>query len=169
MSQGSGKMKLTSTAFAHGSKIPMEYTADGQDRSPPLSWSGAPEGTKSFALICEDPDAPSPRRPAPNPWVHWVIYNIPANRTELPAGLPRDLDLPSVGGARQGKNSWPSGNIGYRGPAPPPGSGPHRYFFRLYALDTTLQLPAGATKDQLLKALQGHIIDQAEWMGIYER
>jgi Raf kinase inhibitor-like YbhB/YbcL family protein len=162
-------MKLTSPAFSHGARIPAEFTGDGADVSPPLQWQEVPEGTKSFGLICEDPDAPSPRRPAPQPWVHWVIYNIPGDCTSLPRGVPRVPELPSMAGARQGKNSWPSDNIGYRGPAPPKGSGTHRYFFRLYALDTVVNLPAKATKEELLQAIQGHILAEAVLMGTYER
>lgn len=167
--QGGHPMKLESSGFAQGATIPRQYTADGADRSPPLAWSDVPEGTKSFALICEDPDAPSPRRPAPTPWVHWVIYNIPADRTDLPEGVARHPEVPELGGARQGKNSWPSDNVGYRGPAPPPGSGTHRYFFRIYALDSLLNLPAGATKDELMRAMKGHILGQGECYGTYQR
>ncbi len=122
--KGTRKMKLESTAFAHQATIPKDYTGDGKDISPPLRWSDVPEGTREFALICDDPDAPSPRRPAPEPWVHWVIYGIPAEVRELPAGLPPKEKLQTPVAAVQGKNSW--GTIGYRGPSPPPGSGRHR-------------------------------------------
>lgn len=160
-------MKLESPAFAHQSPIPKDHTEDGKDISPPLQWSDPPEGTKEFALICDDPDAPSPRRPAPQPWVHWVIYGIPADVRELPAGVPPKEKLDSPAGARQGKNSW--GSIGYRGPAPPRGSGKHRYVFTLYALDQPVTLGPGATKAELLKAIEGHVLATAQWIGTYER
>ncbi|MCS7238887.1 MAG: YbhB/YbcL family Raf kinase inhibitor-like protein [Thermoguttaceae bacterium] len=160
-------MKLESPAFAHQSPIPKDHTEDGKDISPPLRWSNPPEATREFALICDDPDAPSPRRPAPQPWVHWVIYGIPANVRELPAGIPQKEKLDSPAGARQGKNSW--GTIGYRGPAPPRGSGTHRYVFTLYALDQPVNLGPGATKAELLKAMDGHILATAQWIGTYER
>src|SRR6266540_1402431 len=124
---------LTSTAFTDGAAIPVKYTCDGADVSPPLAWSGAPAGTKSFALICDDPDAPR------GTWVHWVLFNLPAQEKELAEGTPTSARLPNS--ARQGKNDF--GNIGYGGPAPPKGK-PHRYFFKLYALDQTLDLPEGA-------------------------
>ena len=162
-------MKLTSSEIKDGSRIANRFTADGEDLSPPLSWSGAPDETKSFALICDDPDAPSPRRPAAEPWVHWVIYNIPQNVSELPSAMKRVADSTNVPGARQGVNSWSSDNIGYRGPAPPPGSGKHRYVFKLYALDTALDLPAGATKRKLLDAMSGHIVAEAQLVGTFER
>jgi Raf kinase inhibitor-like YbhB/YbcL family protein len=162
-------MQLTSTAFDNGGVIDKRYTADGEDTSPPLAWSSAPAATKSFALICDDPDAPSPRNPAPEPWVHWVIYNIPAEAATLPAGIPRESQPQAVPGARQGINSWPSDNLGYRGPAPPPGSGKHRYVFQLYALDAALSLQAGATKKQLLEAISDHILAEGQLIGTYER
>jgi Raf kinase inhibitor-like YbhB/YbcL family protein len=162
-------MKLTSSQFAHGAEIPATFTVEGQDISPPLAWSDVPAQTRSFALICDDPDAPSPRRPAPEPWVHWVLFNIPADSTALAQAISQTAEPAEVQGARQGKNSWPDDNIGYRGPAPPPGSGRHRYFFKLYALDTTLELPAGATKQQLLAAMSGHLLGEGQLMGTYER
>jgi Raf kinase inhibitor-like YbhB/YbcL family protein len=162
-------MKLTSSEIKDGSRVANRFTADGEDLSPPLSWSGAPDETKSFALICDDPDAPSPRRPAAEPWVHWVIYNIPQNVSELPSAMKRVAESTNVPGARQGVNSWSSDNIGYRGPAPPPGSGKHRYVFKLYALDTVLDLPAGATKRKLLDAMSGHIVAEAQLVGTFER
>lgn len=165
--EGKPKMKLESPAFAHMSPIPKDHTEDGKDISPELRWSDPPAGTREFALICDDPDAPSPRRPAPQPWVHWVIYGIPADVRELPAGIPRQEKLEKPAGARQGKNSW--GTIGYRGPAPPRGSGRHRYVFTLYALDQAVALGPGATKTELLKAMEGHILATAEWIGTYER
>lgn len=162
-------MKLTSSEFADGATMKARYTIEGEDISPPLSWSDAPSGTSSFTLICDDPDAPNPKHPAAKPWVHWVIYNIPADATELPAGISRHEKPSAVAGAVQGANSWSSDNIGYRGPAPPEGSGPHRYFFKLFALDTTLDLPAGATKEQLSKAMAGHVLAAGQLVGICER
>lgn len=151
-------MHLTSSAFAEGATIPRQHTGDGADTSPALQWSGAPAGTKSFALICDDPDAPR------GTWVHWVLFNLPGDQQELPAGVPAEAEL--AGGARQGQNDF--GNLGYGGPAPPPGQ-PHRYFFKLYALDTLLHLPAGATKQQLEQALKGHTLAQGQLMGKYQR
>jgi Raf kinase inhibitor-like YbhB/YbcL family protein len=165
--KGGPQMKLESTAFRNQSPIPRDHTEDGRDVSPPLKWSDPPAGTKEFAIICDDPDAPSPRRPAPEPWVHWVIYGIPADVRELPAGIPAKEKLDTPRGAVQGKNSW--GTVGYRGPAPPRGSGRHRYVFTLYALDTSLGLAPGATKAQLLKAMEGHVLATAQWIGTYER
>jgi hypothetical protein len=162
-------MKLTSSGFEDGAKLDAKYTVEGQDISPPLSWSEVPSGTKSCALICDDPDAPNPLRPAAEPWVHWVIFNIPTDRSELSQGIGRALRPDELPGARQGKNSWPSNNVGYRGPAPPPGSGRHRYIFRIYALDAILELKAGATKQQLLEAMSGHILAEGQLVGIYER
>ncbi len=162
-------MKLESSGFKNGEKLDAKYTVEGQDVSPPLAWSSAPADTKSLALICDDPDAPSPRRPADEPWVHWIIFNIPADRSELPEGVHRDREPADVPTARQGVNSWSTGNLGYRGPAPPPGSGPHRYFFKIYALDKTLDLVAGATKKQLLAAMSGHVLGEGQLIGTYER
>lgn len=163
------KMKVTSSQFQHESQIPATYTVEGKDISPPLAWSDVPEKTRSFALICDDPDAPSPQRPAAEAWVHWVLFNVPADVTALPEGIPPVVEPDEVSGARQGKNSWPEDNIGYRGPAPPPGSGRHRYFFKLYALDTTLDLAAGTTKKELLAAMAGHVLAEGQLMGTYER
>jgi len=156
-------MKLTSSAFTEGQKIPKQYTGDGIDISPKLEWSDVPAKVKEFALIMDDPDAPMPK-----PWVHWVIYNIPGNTNGLPENLPRERELAKHGGMRQGANSWPLGNIGYRGPAPPRGK-PHRYFFKLYALDANLNLKHSMSKEQLLNAIKGHVIAEAQLMGTYER
>jgi Raf kinase inhibitor-like YbhB/YbcL family protein len=158
-------IEITSTAFQNGEAIPKQYTGEGQDLSPQLSWSGVPEGTKQLALICDDPDAPTPE-----PWVHWVIYNIPPDTTGLPEGVAKTIHLSDPPGAVQGKNSWPSGQtIGYRGPMPPPGHGVHRYFFKLYALDTELDVEPGAAKNALLGAMEGHVLDEGQLMGTYER
>jgi Raf kinase inhibitor-like YbhB/YbcL family protein len=151
-------LKLTSTAFKEGGTIPKEYTGDGKDVSPPLRWSGAPKGTKTFALICDDPDAPK------KTWVHWVIFNLPADQRELKKGMSSGKEL--SGGVRQGTND--SRRTGYGGPYPPKGK-PHRYFFKLYALDTKLDLKAGATKSHLLAAMKGHILAEAKLMGKYKR
>lgn len=157
-------IQLTSTAFNNGERIPARHTADGEDLSPPLAWSRAPEGTRQWALICDDPDAPTRE-----PWVHWVIYAIPADTRQLPEGVPNREELDSPPGARQGRNSWSSGTtIGYRGPDPPSGHGVHHYHFRLYALDAELDLPPGLTKNELLKAIQGHVLAAGELVGTYE-
>lgn len=150
--------ELTSTAFASGEPIPTKYSCDGEDISPPLQWSDPPQGTQSLALICDDPDAPV------GTWVHWVLYNLPAEARSLLEAVPPEAELPD--GSRQGKNGW--GNLGYGGPCPPGGS-THRYFFKLYALDAVLDLDAGASKNQVLKAMEGHILAQAELMGVYSR
>ncbi len=151
-------IELTSSAFGEGTSIPKPYTGDGEDVSPPLRWSEPPPGTKSLALICDDPDAPR------GTWVHWVLFNLPADQRELEEAVPRQETLAS--GARQGKNDF--GKIGYGGPAPPPGK-PHRYFFKLYAVDAMLDLAPGATKAQLLEALKGHILAEGQFMGHYGR
>ena len=159
------QIQLKSSAFSDGQPIPRKYTGDGQDLSPPLSWSGVPQEAKELALICDDPDAPTKE-----PWVHWVIYKIPVSVHSLPEGLPKSEKLANPPGALQGKNSWPSGQtIGYRGPAPPPGHGVHHYHFKLYALDTELQLPPGVDKKTLLEAMKGHIVAQGELIGTYQR
>ena len=148
---------LTSSAFSQGDPIPTKYTCDGDDVSPPLSWGDPPEGTASFALINDDPDAPA------GTWVHWVLYNLPADARSLPEAVPSDAELPD--GSRQGQNSWQ--RLGYGGPCPP--SGTHRYFFELNALDTALDLASGANKEEVLKAMEGHILGQTELMGVYSR
>lgn len=148
--------KLTSVAFSHEDPIPMKYSCDGDDISPPLQWSESPPGTQSFALIVDDPDARGT-------WDHWLIFNIPAGTLALPEGIPTKGDLPD--GSKQGLNSWRK--LGYGGPCPP--GGPHRYFFKLYALDTVLDSEAGATKEQLLRAMEGHVLGQTELMGKYTR
>ena len=150
-------MDIKSQAFVPGALIPPKYTCDGADVSPPLSFTGAPAGTKSFALIADDPDAPM------GTWVHWVAWNIPAGTRSLEEGVPKKETLPD--GARQGSNDFR--RVGYGGPCPP--SGTHRYFFRLYALDVTPKLPSTATRQDLEKAMQGHILGQADLMGKYTR
>ena len=149
-------LSITSTGFTHGQPIPSEYACDGAGISPPLTWSGAPSGTTSFALIMDDPDAPM------GTFVHWAIYNLPASASGLQQAVSKDAAL--ADGSQQGRNS--GGRTGYTGPCPPGGT--HRYFFRLYALDGLVDLP-GAGKDQLLKAMHGHILAQGELMGTYSR
>jgi len=151
------EIKVTSSAFAEGGMIPPKYTCDGQDISPPLEWDAVPEGTKSIALISDDPDAPG------GTWVHWVLFNLPAETRKLEENIPPDKTLPN--GARQGTTGFE--RIGYGGPCPP--SGTHRYFFKIYALDTKLDLAAGARKRELLKAMEGHILGQGQLIGKYKR
>jgi Raf kinase inhibitor-like YbhB/YbcL family protein len=156
---------ITSSAFDDGQPIPKKYSEDGEDLSPPLAWAYAPKGTKQWALICDDPDAPTPE-----PWVHWVIYSIPGEIRSLPQGVEPTDTLPNLQGAQQGKNSWPSGQtIGYRGPAPPKGHGVHHYHFKLYALDAALALKPQMTKQALEKAMGDHILATGELIGTYER
>lgn len=155
-------LMLTSPAFIHGHEIPVQYTGDGNDISPPLEWTGVTKDVKSLVLIVEDPDAPDPARPQ-RTWVHWVLYDIPPSARSLKEGA-READLPE--GTRVGRNDW--GKRAWGGPAPPIGR--HRYFFRLYALDTELRsLPPGATKAEVLRAMDGHVLAEAELMGTYER
>ncbi len=151
-------MEIHSKAFSPMGEIPKVYTCDGKDISPPLEWSGAPEGTRSFALICDDPDAPV------GTWVHWVLYNLPATTTMLPEAVPASRTIEN--GACQGTNDF--GRIGYGGPCPPPGK-LHRYFFKLYALDTQIDLPPGSTKAELVRAMEGHILAETELIGTYGR
>lgn len=159
------KMELTSAAFKAGERIPKDFTGEGIDKSPPLVWSNVPEGTKSFALICDDPDAP-----AQEPWVHWVIYQIPGEATSLPEGIAKDAIPASPKGVVQGRNGWNSGQtVGYRGPMPPPGHGVHHYHFTLYALKATLNLKPEMKKNALLQAIDGHILGKAELIGTYSR
>jgi Raf kinase inhibitor-like YbhB/YbcL family protein len=148
---------VTSAAFTEGGMIPKEYTCDGRDISPPLAWTGVPEGAKSLAIICDDPDAPV------GTWVHWVLFNIPATADELPQGIPGDKLLEN--GARHGINDFRK--FGYGGPCPPGGT--HRYYFKLYALDTELAKEPGITKAELLKAMEGHILSEGQLMGRYAR
>jgi Raf kinase inhibitor-like YbhB/YbcL family protein len=149
--------EVTSTAFDAGGTIPKVHTADGDDFSPPLRWQGAPAGTKSFVLICDDPDAPR------GTWVHWVVYDIDPTVSALGAGI---TGTPTIGGAAQGRNDF--GNLGYGGPSPPKGPA-HRYFFRLLALDKRLGLESGATRREVLAAADGHVLALGELMGRYGR
>ena len=151
------EIRLTSPAFEYGKPIPRVYTCDGDDVSPALGWTGGPMA-RSYALVCDDPDAPR------GTWDHWVLYNLSGGTVELTQGVPPLPELPS--GARHGKNSW--GKLGYGGPCPPPGN-PHRYFFRLYALDIMLNLAPGATKGELEQAMEQHTVAQGTLMGTYQR
>jgi len=154
-------LTLTSPGFANGSAIPPTYTCDGKDISPALAWAGPPGGTKSFALVVDDPDAPDPAAPKTT-WVHWVVYNLPAAADRLPEGVA-PAQLPA--GTKQGRNDWK--RTVYGGPCPPVGR--HRYFFKLYALDTVLPDLNEPTKAILEKAMAGHVLELAELVGTYER
>jgi len=151
------ELKLTSAAFKEGQAIPRTYTCDGVNISPPLEWSGVPATAKTLAIIADDPDAPG------GMWVHWVLYNLPADNIGLVENLPATETL--LAGGFQGKNDFEK--IGYGGPCPP--SGTHRYLFKIYALDIELPLKAGATKAEILKAMEGHILLQGQLMGTYRR
>ena len=150
------EITIKSDNFEQGKAIPQKYTCDGEDISPQLSWSKPPEGTKEIAMIVDDPDAPM------GAWVHWVVWGIPPDSTNLPEGVPK-TDSTAIG-LKQGKNGF--GKIGYGGPCPPHGSD-HRYFFRLYAIDTQLDLKPKATKWDVLNAIEGHVIAKGELMGKY--
>lgn len=158
--QGLMTFAITSSSFADGAAIPDQHTCDGPDRSPALSWTGVPAGTRTVALIVDDPDAPA------GTWVHWVLFNLPAATTGLPENVARTDTLPALGGAIQGRND--SRKTGYAGPCPPPGK-PHRYYFKLYALDGELNLRAGATKADVERAMEGHVLGHAQLMGTYGR
>ncbi|HET6594020.1 MAG TPA: YbhB/YbcL family Raf kinase inhibitor-like protein [Anaerolineales bacterium] len=145
-------LELTSDAFAHGQSIPAKYTCAGRNISPALVWNEPPSGTRSFALIMDDPDAPL------GTWIHWVLFNIPAEARSL-------RENTDTGAMSVGKNSW--GDLGYGGPCPPGGT--HRYYFKLYALDSTLNLRPGATKEQMLQEMKGHILAQGELMGTFSK
>lgn len=149
---------VKSPAFEESKPIPARYTGDGNDVSPPLSWSGVPHETKSLVLLCEDPDAPR------GTWTHWVLYNLPPQERQLAEKISHEPTLP--GGALQGTNDF--GKIGYGGPAPPPGP-PHRYYFKLTALNTVLNLPPGAKRADILAAMEGHVLAEGWLMGLYGR
>lgn len=155
-------MTITSAAFRDGAPIPARYTGDGANLSPPLAWSGLPPRTVELALVCDDPDAPRAE-----PWVHWVIYKLPAATPGLPEGIGDDENLSSPAGAMQGVTT--SGSVGYRGPAPPSGHGTHHYRFHLYALDAALPLQPRLAKERLLEAVRGHVLAEAELVGTYQR
>jgi len=155
-------MTLRSDSFGDGRTIPRRYTEDGEDLSPPLTWSDPPEGTRELALIVDDPDAPRAE-----PWVHWVLCKIPDDIRMLTEGIPQTPRPDAPPGAMQGKNSW--GTDGYRGPAPPKGHGTHHYHFHLYALDAPLRAAQGLDKAGLLEAMRGHVLAESELVGTYER
>lgn len=151
-------MRLTSSAFEDDGLVPPRHTCDGEDVSPPLSWAEAPEGTRAYALVMDDPDAPL------RTWVHWVVYNIPADVQSLAEALPAESELDT--GAEQGVNSW--GRTGYGGPCPP--SGTHHYVFTLYALDAAIDLPPAKTgKQDVLEAIEGHVLARTTLTGLYKR
>mgnify|MGYP000959737918 CR=1 FL=1 len=154
-------LKLSSTAFGHQGRIPSLYTCDGHDLSPPLSWTGMPPATRSLALLVVDPDAPDPLAPKTT-WVHWVLYNLPADCTGLPEAVSR-ADLPP--GTREGVNDWR--RTGYGGPCPP--SGTHGYVFRLSALNVALRLPGGASRAQVEQAMEGHVLAWTQMVGTFRR
>jgi hypothetical protein len=153
------EIQVVSTAFSEGESIPVQYTCDGDNVSPPLRWGGIPKDSHSLALVCEDPDAPS------GVFVHWVLFNLPPIVSNLPEALPPTETLEETG-ARQGRNDFDQ--IGYGGPCPPQGKA-HRYFFRFYALDTELQLRAGASREELDNAMRGRILAEGHLMGTYQR
>jgi Raf kinase inhibitor-like YbhB/YbcL family protein len=155
-------LTLTSSAFKANTTIPKEFTGDGADDSPPLAWEGIPQGTKTFALIMDDPDAP------PGTWIHWILFNIPGETQSLSRSIEKRerLENGAVHGIVWGVNEF--SRVGYYGPLPPPGK-PHRYFFKLYALDQILNIPAKSTKAQVEKAMAGHILGEASLVGLYGR
>jgi len=154
----SAKLELKTSAFRPARAIPPQFTCSGADLSPSLSWNQSPPRTQSFVLIVDDPDAPA------GTWVHWVVYNLPASARQLPEGVPRGESV--AGGGRQGLNDFPSN--GYGGPCPPPGK-PHRYFFRLYALDAVLSLSGPVRRQDVDSAMKGHVLARAELMGTFGR
>ncbi len=151
-------LTVSSTAFQDGQPIPRKYTADDANVSPPLKWTEPPTGTRCWALLCEDPDAPR------GIWTHWVLFNLAPEAQGLHEGIPTEEELPNE--ASQGTNDF--GKVGYNGPAPPPGK-PHRYFFKLFALDTSLDLGSDVKRAQLLDAMKGHILAEGQLMGTYGR
>jgi Raf kinase inhibitor-like YbhB/YbcL family protein len=155
-------LTIRSSAFAENHAIPRRHTEDGEDLSPPLSWSPPPPGTVELALIVDDPDAPRDE-----PWVHWIIYKIPATAAGLDEGIPPKPVPGTPPGAVQGKNTW--GTVGYRGPAPPKGHGVHHYHFKLYALNAALDLKPGIDKHDLMNVMSGHILSHGELVGTYQR
>lgn len=154
-------IKLESDAFRPHESIPREYSGEGKDISPLLRWRDVPAGARELALVVEDPDA------AGGPWVHWLVYNIPAAVTALPMGVPTTVVLANPPGAAQGMNSW--SRVGYGGPMPPRGAGLHHYIFTLYALDNPLGLAPGLEREEVLAAIEGHVLDQGELVGTYQR
>lgn len=153
-------LSLSSTAFKDGGPIPVQFTCDGANQSPPLSWADAPDNTVSYALIVEDPDAPG------GTFIHWVLYDIPATTHALPQGVPTDPVLANPVAAKQGRTSFRQ--VGYGGPCPPKGK-PHHYHFILFAVDTKLGVEPGSTRDQVMNAMRGHEIARGELVGTYAR
>ena len=153
-------LTVATPAFSPGGPIPRKFTCDGEDVSPEISWSGAPEAARELALICNDPDAPG------GTFTHWVIWGIPKSASSLPEGIPAGDDVPSLGSARQGTNGFRV--RGWRGPCPPPGK-PHHYHFRVYALTDRIDLPAGSTVERLRSAIAGHVAAEGELVGTYGR
>ncbi len=151
------KLVVRSSAFGEGERLSADFTCDGANMSPPIEWSGVPALAESLAVIVDDPDAPS------GDWVHWLVYDLPSSLTQLTAGIPEAGRF--SGGGSQGRTDF--GSLGYKGPCPP--SGMHRYFFKVYALDSALHLKPGATKKELLTAMQGHVLAEGRLMGTYER
>ena len=149
---------ISSSAFSNGGGIPKKFTCDGPDVSPQLAWTEPPAGTKSFSLLADDPDAPVGN------WNHWTVWNLPVTLSSLPEGVSKEARLSD--GTEQGRNDF--GKTGYNGPCPPPGK-PHRYYFKLFALDTKLDLKAGSRKKELENAMKGHVLGQGEWMGTFGR
>jgi Raf kinase inhibitor-like YbhB/YbcL family protein len=164
-SMAKNQIVVSSTSFESGKRIPKThaYAPEGQNVSPAVAWSGVPAGAKELALICDDPDAPQPK-----PWVHWVVFKIPASASSIGEGAASSAkQLATPAGALQGSNSWHQ--VGWGGPLPPEGSGPHHYHFKVMALDAPVALAAGATKDELLAATKGHVVAEGEVVGTYER
>ena len=158
-------MRLTSSAFEDAGVIPKKYTEDGENVSPPLAWTEVPEGVKEFALVVDDPDAPRE-----DPWVHWLMYKIPGDATGLGEGVPRRESVGNPAGALQGVNSFDRNNVGYRGPAPPPGHGTHHYHFKLYALDRPLDLGPQVHKEAVMNLVgKAKVLGETELVGTYER
>lgn len=162
MTDGGTSLSLTSPAFDDGSPIPTEFTCDGADRSPELTIADSPDATEAFALLVDDPDAPSAE-----PFVHWVLFDVPGDTETIPTDVPTSERVASLGGAGQGNNGF--GSLGYRGPCPPRGDGPHTYRFRLFALDSETGLDPGASRDDLLAAVDGRTVARTTLTGTYER
>lgn len=155
-------MELSSTAFEHGERIPDRYTCQGEDVSPPLAIEGVPDEAETLAMVVDDPDAPQP-----DPWVHWLLWDVPAAADTIPEGYPPSGSGKRFDAARQGTNDF--NDVAYGGPCPPGGHGEHTYRFHLYALDTSLGLEDGSTRDQLETAVEDHVLDEAHLAGTYER
>jgi Raf kinase inhibitor-like YbhB/YbcL family protein len=162
MAREAERIEVMSRAFSTDQEVPKKYTADGDDVSPPLAWAGVPKAAKELVIVVVDPDAPKPQ-----PFVHWMMYKIPASVSEIPEGLGKGERIHDPAGALQGRNSM--GAVGYNGPSPPKGHGVHHYHFRVYAVDVVLDVKPGADRDALLKAIEGHVVGEGEVVGRYER